>query len=117
MKEIHEEIEKVISSSAEKVAFEEMLDEEFSPLNQPVVENEIGHGKEVGHPHGLVRLDPRRPHIDDIWQRYRSGTDARNQGRAVIGADDFQLGSIVVAEEIGTGQRRPIHTRIVQHAI
>ena len=29
------------------IGFEEILDEEFSPLNQPVVDNEIGHGKEV----------------------------------------------------------------------
>ena len=50
MKDIHSEVEQVLNSGAENVAFEEIPDENNSPLNQPVVEDEIGHGKKVATP-------------------------------------------------------------------
>lgn len=50
MKDIHSEVEQVLNSGAENVAFEEIPDENNSPLNQPVVEDEIGHGKKVVTP-------------------------------------------------------------------
>lgn len=50
MSDIHSEVEQVLNSGAENVAFEEIPDENNSPLNQPVVEDEIGHGKKVVTP-------------------------------------------------------------------
>ena len=50
MKDIHSEVEQVLNKGAENVAFEEIPDENNSPLNQPVVEDEIGHGKKVVTP-------------------------------------------------------------------
>lgn len=50
MKDIHSEVEQVLNTGAENVAFEEIPDENNSPLSQPVVENEIGHGKKVATP-------------------------------------------------------------------
>ena len=44
-KSIEEEVQDVLSQTADKVVFEEPLAPESSPLNQPVVENEIGHSK------------------------------------------------------------------------
>lgn len=42
-KSIEEEVQEVLHQSADQVNFEEPLGSEGSPLNQPVVENEIGH--------------------------------------------------------------------------
>ena len=44
-KSIEEEVQEVLSQTTDKVEFEEPLDPKSSPLNQPVVENEIGHTK------------------------------------------------------------------------
>lgn len=44
-KSIEEEVQEVLNQTTDKVEFEEPLDPQSSPLNQPVVENEIGHTK------------------------------------------------------------------------
>ncbi len=44
-KSIEEEVQEVLNESSDNIQFEEPLDPQGSPLNQPVVENEIGHGK------------------------------------------------------------------------
>lgn len=44
-KSIEEEVQQVLNQTTDKVEFEEPLDPKSSPLNQPVVENEIGHTK------------------------------------------------------------------------
>jgi len=44
-KSIEEEVQEVLNQTTDKVEFEEPLDPQNSPLNQPVVENEIGHTK------------------------------------------------------------------------
>ena len=44
-KSIEEEVQEVLNQTTDKVEFEEPLDPQSSPLNQPVVENEIGHIK------------------------------------------------------------------------
>jgi|3_EtaG_2_1085321.scaffolds.fasta_scaffold00034_40 hypothetical protein len=42
-KTVEEEVKEVLNQATENVAFEDALDAESSPLNQPVAENEIGH--------------------------------------------------------------------------
>lgn len=44
-KSIEEEVQQVLEAPTENITFEEPLDPTGSPLNQPVVENEIGHAE------------------------------------------------------------------------
>lgn len=49
-KSVEEEVQEVLNQTADKIEFEEPLDPQGSPLNQPVVENEIGHSNPTPNP-------------------------------------------------------------------
>lgn len=81
MKDIHSEVEQVLNSGAENVAFEEIPDENNSPLNQPVVEDEIGHGKKVVAP--KQEAEP----IEENKEQEESGEDEAKKEPSIN--DDF----------------------------
>jgi len=61
-KSIEEEVQEVLNQTTDKVEFEEPLDPQSSPLNQPVVENEIGHTK----------LNPKRNQQKNLFPKQKS---------------------------------------------
>ncbi len=81
MSDIHSEVEQVLNSGAENVAFEEIPDENNSPLNQPVVEDEIGHGKKVATP--KQEAEP----IEENKEQEESGEDEAEKEPSIN--DDF----------------------------
>ena len=81
MKDIHSEVEQVLNLGAENVAFEEIPDENNSPLNQPVVEDEIGHGKKV------VTPKPETEPIEENEEQKESGEDESEKEASIN--DDF----------------------------
>lgn len=58
-KSIEEEVQKVLNQTTDKVEFEEPLDPQSSPLNQPVVENEIGHTKPESNKESVKEAVPK----------------------------------------------------------
>lgn len=81
MSDIHSEVEQVLNSGAENVAFEEIPDENNSPLNQPVVEDEIGHGKKV------VTLKQEAEPIEENEEQEESDEDETEKEPSIN--DDF----------------------------
>jgi len=105
MGDLQSEVEKALG--VESIAFEEVADEGNSPLNQPVVEHEIGHGKKTDAPkeqtgeEGEEMPDPeeeKAPSIEDDFDQniydapeQEIGEYSDETGEATLEGEDFEL--------------------------
>ena len=98
-KTVEEEVKEVLEQTNDTVEFEESLDAENSPLNQPVVENEIGHNSTTS--------EKKEPVTDDVLEEPIE-EEVKEKKSTTTDNDDFQFESNakddVPEQEIGSGE-------------
>lgn len=100
-KTLEEEVKEVLTDTVEEVAFEESLDANDSPLNQPVAENEIGHNSSTSEQKKVVKNELTEETTgDEGSEKKASPTEKKNE--------DFYFESKVIddvpEQEIGGGE-------------
>ena len=98
-KTVEEEVKEVLEQTNDTVEFEESLDAENSPLNQPVVENEIGHNS--------TTAEKKEPVTDDVLEEPIE-EEVKEKKSTTTDNDDFHFEhnpeDKVPGQEIGSGE-------------
>ena len=98
-KTVEEEVKDVLEQTTDKVEFEESLDAENSPLNQPVAENEIGHNSTTAEKKEPATDDVLEETIDEELEEKKSSTTDNDDFHFESNAKDD-----VPEQEIGSGE-------------